>query len=436
MNDTVIRVEGLSKQYQLGARQKSYQTLRDTLVGAAARAARPFRRGGLRSAKHEHIWALRDVSFEIKAGEVVGIIGHNGCGKSTLLKILSRITEPTRGFAEIRGRVGSLLEVGTGFHPELTGRENIYLNGAILGMRRAEIARKFDEIVAFAEVEQFIDTPVKRYSSGMYLRLAFSVAAHMQPEILLVDEVLAVGDVMFQRKCIAKMNDVARQGQTVLFVSHNLAMIKDFCQRGLLLRHGRLLHEGRMLDCIGQYTRELYDEPQESTTGTSCFRRLVIQADGANVDAPVANDRELSVSATLVFSVPIHTGQLSSHIDASSGEKLAQSTLGMEDLPQPLHPGIYRVCVTVPRLWLAPDAYTLYLKFVGHTASGERIRFVSESILINVVSTDGPTAGSGRLKARILPPAVWTVRASEVATENTAANDSSTNLLPADHHGI
>jgi lipopolysaccharide transport system ATP-binding protein len=215
----------------------------------------PFRR--LRQAGGDPadnaIWALRDVSLEVAPGEVLGVIGHNGAGKSTLLKILSRITEPTEGRARVRGRVGSLLEVGTGFHPELTGRENIYLNGAILGMRRAEIARRFDEMVAFAEVERFIDTPVKRYSSGMYLRLAFAVAAHLEPEILLVDEVLAVGDAAFQKKCLGRMSEVAREGRTVLFVSHNLPSIEKLCRRVVVIDGGRVIMQGDPVECIAAY---------------------------------------------------------------------------------------------------------------------------------------------------------------------------------------
>ncbi|MCX7977028.1 MAG: ABC transporter ATP-binding protein [Bellilinea sp.] len=232
MSDIAIRATHLGKQYRLGALyEQRYRTLRESLGNL-------FRRGEAKS--HETIWALRDVSFEVKQGQVLGVIGRNGAGKSTLLKLLSRVTEPTEGEAEIHGRVGSLLEVGTGFHPELTGRENIFLNGAILGMRRSEIERKFDEIVAFAEVEQFIDTPVKRYSSGMYLRLAFAVAAHLEPEILVVDEVLAVGDAEFQRKCLGKMGDVAREGRTVLFVSHNMSAILRLTEETLVIEKGRL----------------------------------------------------------------------------------------------------------------------------------------------------------------------------------------------------
>jgi len=243
MSDLAIRVNGMSKQYRLGGRDQTYRTLRDTVTDAfvgSFRRAGGLLRGKTRSARtlDETFWALKDVSFEIRPGEIVGIIGRNGAGKSTLLKVLSRITEPTSGFAEIHGRVGSLLEVGTGFHGELSGRENLYLNGAILGMKRFEIARKFDEIVAFAEVEKFIDTPVKHYSSGMYLRLAFAVAAHLEPEILIVDEVLAVGDARFQKKCLNKMQDIGEHGRTVLFVSHNMPAVTRLCGRAILLEDG------------------------------------------------------------------------------------------------------------------------------------------------------------------------------------------------------
>jgi lipopolysaccharide transport system ATP-binding protein len=258
MSDIAIRVENLGKRYYIGKRQKQYGTLRDNLADAFMA---PFRRAGKllhgqatgAAELDETIWALRDVSFQVKRGEVIGIIGRNGAGKSTLLKIISRITEPTEGCVDIHGRVGSLLEVGTGFHHELTGRENIYLNGAILGMKRGEIERKFDEIVDFAEVDKFIDTPVKHYSSGMYLRLAFAVAAHLEPEILLVDEVLAVGDIRFQKKCLNKMEDVGQQGRTVLFVSHSMPAITRLCERAVLLDDGRLAQDGRSHQVIGAY---------------------------------------------------------------------------------------------------------------------------------------------------------------------------------------
>jgi lipopolysaccharide transport system ATP-binding protein len=245
MTEPVISVEALSKSYRLGARRRTYRTLRDSLAGLWHRRTEENPSGDF--------WALQDVSFALGQGRVLGLIGHNGAGKSTLLKILSRITEPTAGRAVLHGRVGSLLEVGTGFHGELSGRENIYLNGAILGMKRSEIARQFDRIVAFAEVEQFVDTAVKHYSSGMYLRLAFAVAAHLEPEILLVDEVLAVGDAAFQKRCLGKIGEVAEEGRTVIFVSHNLSAVERLCDSALLLNHGRVTFQGSTADAIERY---------------------------------------------------------------------------------------------------------------------------------------------------------------------------------------
>jgi lipopolysaccharide transport system ATP-binding protein len=247
---SAIVAEGLSKQYRIGQLQRGYGTLRDALAGAGRRV---LDRAGHVHHRHESIWALDDVSFEVAEGEVLGVIGKNGAGKSTLLKILTRITTPTRGRAEIRGRVGSLLEVGTGFHQELTGRENIFLNGAILGMKRREIQRKLDDIVEFSGVAKFIDTPVKRYSSGMYVRLAFSVAAHLEPEILLVDEVLAVGDAEFQRRCLGRMEDLGASGRTVLFVSHNMPAVARLCDRAVLLRGGRVELVGAAPDVVAHY---------------------------------------------------------------------------------------------------------------------------------------------------------------------------------------
>ncbi len=251
MSDLAIRVDNLGKQYRIGAAQERYRTLRDSLVRAAKNPVGALL--GKFGPSNDTIWALKDVSFEVKKGQVLGVIGRNGAGKSTLLKVLSRVTEPTEGYAEIRGRVGSLLEVGTGFHPELTGRENIFLNGAILGMKRTEIDRKFDEIVAFSEVEKFIDTPVKRYSSGMYLRLAFAVAAHLEPEILVVDEVLAVGDAEFQRKCLGKMSDVAQEGRTVMFVSHNMSAILRLTEETILLDKGELVLRAPTPQAVDHY---------------------------------------------------------------------------------------------------------------------------------------------------------------------------------------
>jgi lipopolysaccharide transport system ATP-binding protein len=272
MGDIAIRVEHLSKLYRIGPREP-YKALRDTLTAAMYA---PFRAvsaflSGRRSAvqnspSNSYVWALKDVSFEVKRGEVVGIIGRNGAGKTTLLKILSRVTEPTEGYAEIHGRVGSLLEVGTGFHPELTGRENIYLSGIILGMKKAEIDRKFDEIVAFAGIEKFLDTPVKYYSSGMYVRLAFAVAAHLEPEILLVDEVLAVGDAAFQKKCLGKMGEVAKEGRTVLFVSHNMGAIRGLCKRGLWIDSGQIVMDGDTERVVASYLNRIFEKGFEIQT--------------------------------------------------------------------------------------------------------------------------------------------------------------------------
>jgi lipopolysaccharide transport system ATP-binding protein len=269
MTDVAIRCKGLGKQYRLGERE-SYKALRDVItdtVSATFRRLRSSIGGANKSPTNGHgetFWALRDISFEIKRGEVVGIIGRNGAGKSTLLKVLSRITAPTEGKVDIQGRVGSLLEVGTGFHPELTGRENIYLNGAILGMRRGDIARKFGEIVAFAEIEKFLDTPVKRYSSGMYVRLAFAVAVHLDPEVLIIDEVLAVGDAQFQKKCFQKMQEIGRGGRTILFVSHNMSAVRSICSRGLILERGRLLEQGEINTVVDSYLSRSDDRAEQS----------------------------------------------------------------------------------------------------------------------------------------------------------------------------
>ena len=271
MNDVAIRIEDLSKLYKIGASKQRHDTLRDQLADSLKALFNRNGSSGMGTDAHfcndrqDVLWALKGVSLEIKQGDIVGIIGRNGAGKSTLLKVLSRITQPTTGRVEIYGRIGSLLEVGTGFHPELTGRENILLNGAILGMKRVEIRRKFDEIVDFAEIEKFIDTPVKRYSSGMYVRLAFAVAAHLDPEIMIVDEVLAVGDVAFQAKCLGKMSEVSRSGRTILFVSHNMGAIARLCTRAVWLKEGRVEISGAVGAVIAEYLRSDVDERSEAS---------------------------------------------------------------------------------------------------------------------------------------------------------------------------
>jgi lipopolysaccharide transport system ATP-binding protein len=286
---TVIRAEGLAKQYRLGEHQAAYGTLRESLAHAGRRLTGREHRAGA-----ERVWALRDVTFDVQQGEVLGIVGRNGAGKSTLLKVLTRITSPSAGRVEIRGRVGSLLEVGTGFHPELTGRENIFLNGSILGMKRREIQQKLDEIIEFSGIDRFIDTPVKRYSSGMYVRLAFAVAAHLEPEILLVDEVLAVGDAEFQQRCLGRMEDMSGSGRTVLFVSHNMQAINQLCDRAILLESGSVVADGPASDVVTQYLRSAHgtgsrvEWPDETGPGDDLVRLRsvrIVDEDGDTVDA-------------------------------------------------------------------------------------------------------------------------------------------------------
>ena len=281
MAKPIIEIEGIGKCYRIGTDREKYLSLRDELAKSAKGFSSRFLARHQKIKKEEEYWALKDVSFSIQEGEAVGIVGRNGAGKSTLLKILSKITPPTAGKITLRGRMASLLEVGTGFHPELTGRENIYLNGAILGMTRAEIRRKFDEIITFAEVEKFLDTPVKRYSSGMYVRLAFAVAAHLEPEILIVDEVLAVGDAEFQKKCLGRMSEVAKEGRTVLFVSHNMGAITTLCHKAVLLEHGKFSYMGSVNETVGHYIRKAFENSGKITfspptsTGTEQIVRLI-----------------------------------------------------------------------------------------------------------------------------------------------------------------
>ena len=323
MSDIVIRAERLSKLYKIGVLKQRHDTLRDQLVhsfkslfsGNRHHPPQPSTPPSI-DGRPDIIWALKGFSFEVRQGEVVGIIGRNAAGKSTLLKILSRITEPTSGRAEIHGRVGSLLEVGTGFHPELTGRDNIYLNGAMLGMRKREINHKFDEIVAFAEIERFIDTPVKRYSSGMYVRLAFAVAAHLEPEILIVDEVLAVGDAAFQKKCLRKMGDVAGEGRTVLFVSHNMAAVQGLCSRACLLSDGQIVGDGPPRMMVEQYLAEnssaaakcLDERKDRQGTGEIRFVGVsIVNSEGRPIDSALCGqDIDIVVSYRSRHNKPVH----------------------------------------------------------------------------------------------------------------------------------
>jgi lipopolysaccharide transport system ATP-binding protein len=421
MNDTAIQVEGLSKRYRIGGQQERYKTLRGTLMDTAAapwRALRsPFRRrGGQHPNGDNTFWALKDVSFEIKRGEVVGVIGRNGAGKSTLLKVLSRITEPTAGYADIHGRVSSLLEVGTGFHLELTGRENVYLNGAILGMRRDEIDRKFDEIVEFAEVCKFIDTPVKHYSSGMHLRLAFAVAAHLEPEILLVDEVLAVGDMAFQKKCMGKMETVAARGRTVLFVSHNLGAVKELCQTSVVLNNGTLEFRGPVVEGISRYSQSLMEDKADASAGGTGWHHVRVNGRPNRADVALTAGEPFFTEAWLDLRDDFAAGRLIYKLDNSVGDNVVHQRVYSDQLrPGTLGAGRYRVRVELPTLWLAPGVYTSYFKFIGRKPSGMDERHLSERTVVDVV---GDADGIGR--ANLAPPVNWTL-APEAAFEKQEA---------------
>jgi lipopolysaccharide transport system ATP-binding protein len=402
MADNVIHIENLSKKYILRhqtAGRSNYVALRDIV---AEKTASLFRRKKTVDAAHEEFWALRDVSLNVQRGESVGIIGRNGAGKSTLLKILSRITEPTSGRIEINGRVASLLEVGTGFHPELTGRENIYLNGAILGMKRAEIKKKFDEIVAFAEVEKFLDTPVKHFSSGMYVRLAFSVAAHLESEILILDEVLAVGDMQFQKKCFGKMEDITGNGgRTVLFVSHNMDMITKLCTKALLLKEGR----PGTLDSVDKVTQE-YLSQANSLSGKFTAKNATRSLRSAEIDQNALQKERLVIKIGFRFSMPVSKPTFGVVIYTEGGSPVFGSntmfqppvaefgsktegevTVTFDHLP--LWSGSYLISIWLSDGWTAID----------HEESALIIEFVSSTAPLN--------APSSKYIGPVLLPAQW-----------------------------
>jgi lipopolysaccharide transport system ATP-binding protein len=432
--DCAIRVEGLSKHYRIGAQSTaSYRTLREALAEQAASLWRPLERRfrGKRppasssegeASRSDRFWALKEVNFAIEPGEVVGIIGRNGAGKSTLLKILSRITEPSSGRCTLRGRIGSLLEVGTGFHPELTGRENIYLNGSILGMSRREIDRKFDEIVAFAEIEKFLDTPVKRYSSGMYVRLAFAVAAHLEPEILLVDEVLAVGDQKFQKKCLGKMREVGRSGRTILFVSHNAAALESLCERCVLIERGRVTGDGETRTLLARYFEDDQDrasgrrdlaEHRGRTPGSSPIMTWVgVEDSDGSISSQIRMGSDLTVSVDFdVKGFPTHP-VLGVVIKTDLGAPL----LGVNNR---FIPGYEFDAVECPSriscrfkdLPLMPGAYVIDLYFGNESRD---LDVVHEAITFEVVPAD--VFGSGKLPPKaagpIFWPATWELRAA------------------------
>ncbi len=379
MSDIVIRAEGLGKKYLIGheTKREQYTALRDVLSRTAkgfARSVLEMARGGqlIVGDEVEEFWALKDVSFEIKRGDVSGIVGRNGAGKSTLLKVLSRITEPTEGRVEIKGRVASLLEVGTGFHPELSGRENIYLNGAILGMTRAEIRRKFDEIVAFAEVERFLDTPVKHYSSGMYVRLAFAVAAHLEPEILIVDEVLAVGDAEFQKKCLGKMHDVAELGRTVLLVSHNMGVIASLCENGIFLSKGQVAAVGSIQEVLQRYQRD----GLAKTSAISISQNIEVSCNYFRFSEEKSRSIEFSIS--LLLAKPERLKDLAILLYTTSGIRILIADLrGSLNLPANLSAGEHRITGFIYPICLVEQDYDVGLYLCTDHFSGNLMSLCS-----------------------------------------------------------
>ena len=411
MSDTVIRVENLGKRYKIGKRE-GYLTLRDTLASAFKSPLRWSRKRNsspamshqpsatsLEPSANNYIWALKDVTFEVTQGEVVGIIGRNGAGKTTLLKILSRITEPTEGYAEIKGRIGSLLEVGTGFHPELTGRENIYLNGAILGMKKREIDKKFDEIVAFAEIEKFIDTPVKYYSSGMYVRLAFAVAAHLEPEILLVDEVLAVGDAAFQKKCLGKMSDVAKEGRTVLFVSHNMAAVRSLCEKAFLLNEGKVIFDGSAQEVIKHYLQSVISlesiplDKRRDRGGDGSARITSLQIRSSTHDQVISSTSGLQITITYQSNKPLSYPRFLIGIyDYSNIRMFLLDSDATGSLPNVLPPEGIVTCTTGP-INLAPGRCFINIAFFR---AGVMADYIGNAASFDVV-------GDNRLKLTKIP---------------------------------
>jgi len=428
--EPIIKVDGLSKRYRVG-QGKRYGSLRESFV---RKLKAPFRSLTSSSSGESHFWALQNVEFEVNPGEIIGVIGSNGAGKSTLLKILSRITPPTTGRIELHGRVGSLLEVGTGFHPELTGRDNIYLSGAILGMRRAEIASKFDEIVDFAGIERFLDTPAKRYSSGMYVRLAFAVAAHLQPEIMLIDEVLAVGDAEFQKKCLGKMGDVARAGRTVVFISHNMAAVEALCDRCILLRGGTIVASGSTSDVIGGYIASTI-HPESGNASLIDHPGRTGGSDRSMVSVTLASDLVEPVSAvrmggTLSVKVAFRNARaISPVLGVVIKNSHGVSIFGVNNkfiagyvFEKRVATGV--ISCIVKDLPLMPGIYSLDLYFGD---GPQDIDIVYDSISLEVLPAD--VFGSGQLPPTICGPIFWSAKfdlsyATAEDTSCTSQNDS------------
>lgn len=419
MSDLAIRVDNVGKRYRIGTRDR-YQTLRDVLAHAVKRpflAMQALGCKGQRESTDSAFWALRNVSFEVEQGQLLGFIGRNGAGKSTLLKILSRITEPSEGRVEGYGRVGSLLEVGTGFHPELTGRENIYLNGAILGMTRAEINRKFDEIVAFAEIDRFLDTPVKRYSSGMYMRLAFAVAAHLEPEILMVDEVLAVGDSAFQKKCLGKMGDVTKEGRTVLFVSHNMAAMQSLCDRVIWLDQGRVVEDGNTDQVVSRYLQTSYSSvtaqnwPDRRTAPGNDKVRLhsvcVLPVDGSPAD-PITVQTAFQLEIKYWNLQPGAHLNISLHVYNEQGIMVFNAVPSEETIWQgrPFPAGLFRDVCFIPAKLMNDGRYRIELLIVQDDTN---IIYQYDDILVFDVLdvVEGRGGWYGKWPGTVRPALAW-----------------------------
>lgn len=397
MSDIVICVDGISKKYRIGAKQEKHRTLRDALSKITSA---PFRKSNGREA--ETIWALKDISFNVRRGEVVGIVGRNGAGKSTLLKILSKITEPTTGYVDIEGRVGSLLEVGTGFHHELTGRENIFLSGAILGMKRAEVQSQFDAIVAFAEIEKFVDMPVKHYSSGMYLRLAFAVAAHLEPEILLIDEVLAVGDAAFQKKCLGKTADVAKEGRTVLFVSHNMAAVTQLCQRAVWLDNGKVKQVGSSEEVVRNYLSDGNRQVAErrwtnpaDAPGDDRIRLLSVCVVQEGRTTSII-DINIATRVEIIFEVLRNVHNLISGIIVHNSMNVCLFD-SCDWRPNQLAPGIYRKHVEIPAQLLAEDRIDVLVQLVFFDPEVKSV-VLPNALTIDAIDSDHPLSVRGLYK--------------------------------------
>jgi len=423
LEPVAVRIEGVGKRYKIGALHPGYATLREMLGDALAA---PFRRlRGDDSRRRETIWALRDVNMEVRRGELIGIIGHNGAGKSTLLKILSRITRPSAGEVEIMGRVGSLLEVGTGFHPDLTGRENIYLNGAILGMRRAEIREKFDEIVAFSELEKFVETPVKFYSSGMYVRLAFSVAAHLEPEILIMDEVLAVGDAAFQQKCLDKMRDIRLQGRTIFFVSHDLAAVTRLCKRVVLLEAGRVTAEGQPREVVNRYLNSSWKAGAErawgegeDAPGDAAVRLRRVRVCDERGETASAFDVRKPVSIEVTYEVLEEGHALVPVVELyneEGAEVFTTHDAGSEWRRRARPSGRYTSAVRIPGNLLAEGSLIAHVSLMSHFPSTILHAREANAVAFQIVDEPGGVSARGDyvgpMPGVVRPLLEWTTRA-------------------------